>query len=255
VQAIGVKMAPTFNRDDLLSVTLKSFRKVVGYDTFESILKESRDEKKDPADYYNVTVSMMLRRNPEAAAAVKNDVFEGGKSLRQVIDKGFPYDDGDISTEEHAWHPHTAAHGPIVGQLNGENITSGSLKNLVVDKTAPVTLAQVSKSDADNLSTLFSENVTRGSLKNLVTDKPAPITVELAQKSDADNLSTLFSENVTRGALKNLVTDRPAPITVALAQIENKRDIHNYYDDGLHWVETTPGDFKITEKEYDDPSK
>jgi hypothetical protein len=49
----------------VLSVTLKSFRKVVGYDTFNSILKGSRDERKDPADYYNITVSMMVRRNPE----------------------------------------------------------------------------------------------------------------------------------------------------------------------------------------------
>ena len=54
----------------------------------------------------------------------------------------------------------------------------------------------------------------------MVTDKPAPITVKLAQieKSDADNLSSLLGENITRGALKNLVTDKPAPITMKLAQ-------------------------------------
>jgi hypothetical protein len=61
-------------------------------------------------------------------------------------------------------------------------------------------------------------NVTRGALKNLVVDKPAPITVALAQKSDADGLFKLMDANVTRGALKNLVVDKPAPITVALAQ-------------------------------------
>jgi|TARA_B100000780_G_C21050201_1_gene421726 hypothetical protein len=50
--------------DDIQSVTLKAFRKVIGYDTFDSILKKERNEKKDPADYYNVTVSMMIKRNP-----------------------------------------------------------------------------------------------------------------------------------------------------------------------------------------------
>jgi len=64
VQAIGVKVSPTYLADDIQSVTLKSFRKVVGYDTFNSILKGDRDEKKDPADYYNVTVSMMIKRSP-----------------------------------------------------------------------------------------------------------------------------------------------------------------------------------------------
>ena len=51
----------------------------------------------------------------------------------------------------------------------------------------------------------------------------APLAVSLLQleKSDADNLSTLFDHNVTRGALKNLVTDKPSPITVGLAQLQN----------------------------------
>jgi len=64
VQALGIKVSPTFGLDDIQSVTLKSFRKVIGYDTFDSILKKERNEKKDPADYYNVTVSMMIKRNP-----------------------------------------------------------------------------------------------------------------------------------------------------------------------------------------------
>merc|ERR1719311_447386 len=62
------------------------------------------------------------------------------------------------------------------------------------------------------------ENVTRGNLKNLVVDKPSPITVALAQKSDKDGLFAFGGENVTRGNLKNLVVDKPSPITVALAQ-------------------------------------
>jgi hypothetical protein len=236
VQAIGLKVAPTYEKDDVLSVTLKSFRKVVGYDTFNSILKKDRDEKKDPSDYYNVTVSMMIRRNPETTQTFEVEKFEGNKTLSSIIDKGFPYDDSDIDVFERAKPIRQMTVGSVVGQLNGENITSGSLKNLVTDRTSPVTLAQVSsdsaKADGDVLSALLGENVTRGALKNLVTDKPAPITVALAQtppsanyiqikKSDGDVLSALLGENVTRGALKNLVTDKPAPITVALAQTSN----------------------------------
>jgi hypothetical protein len=33
-------------------------------DTFNSILKKDRDETKDPADYYNVTVNMLVKREP-----------------------------------------------------------------------------------------------------------------------------------------------------------------------------------------------
>jgi hypothetical protein len=60
VEALGIKASPTYALDNIQSVTLKSFRKVVGYDTFNSILKKDREEKKDPSDYYNVTVSMMI---------------------------------------------------------------------------------------------------------------------------------------------------------------------------------------------------
>jgi hypothetical protein len=220
VQAIGMQVQPTYRLDDILSVTLKSFRKVVGFDTFNSILKKSRDEKKDPADYYNITVSMMVKRNPENTKVYTPDVFEGGKSLGQVLDKGFPYDDGDINAEERVRPPAAAPGGKIVGKLNGENISSTSLKNLVQDRTSPISLAQTHGSDGAILSSLLGENVTRGALKNLVTDKPAPITVALAQTQGNDGaiLSSLLGENVTRGALKNLVTDKPAPITVALAQ-------------------------------------
>lgn len=60
IKAIGLKISPTYELDDVQSVTLKSFRKVIGYDTFNSILKEERNEQKDINDYYNVTVSMMI---------------------------------------------------------------------------------------------------------------------------------------------------------------------------------------------------
>ena len=234
VKAINLKVSPTYALDRVESVTLKSFRKVVGYDTFNSILKKDRDEKKDIADYYNVTVSLMVKRVPEAThAAPLKDPYDGSKSLSQTLDKGFPYDDGDNSIDDQTpnWRNPRVSNPINVGRLNGENITKDALVNLVRDVDSPITQGLVQldqtqddtvrlaqRSDADNLSTLLGENVTRGALKNLVTDKPAPITVALAQRSDSDNLSTLLGENVTRGALKNLVTDKPAPITVALAQ-------------------------------------
>ena len=59
-RALTLKVSPTYTLDVVSSVTLKAFRKIVGYDTFESIRKKDRNEIKDPSDYYNVTVSMMV---------------------------------------------------------------------------------------------------------------------------------------------------------------------------------------------------
>lgn len=219
-----MKVAPTYALDQVESVTLKSFRKVVGYDTFNSILKGDRDEKKDISDHYNVTVSMMIRRVPETVSpAPLKDPYDGGKTLAQTLDKGFPYDDGDNDSNDMTpnWKSQNVPRVTNVGKLNGENVTKEALVALVKDTDAPITQGLVQlgemKSDADGLFKLMDANVTRGNLKNLVTDKPAPITVALAQKSDADGLFKLMDANVTRGNLKNLVTDKPAPITVALA--------------------------------------
>merc|ERR1712127_1055137 len=173
----------------------------------------------------------MIKRRPESIKTYEVDKFEGGKTLSDMLDKGFPYDDADIDLNERAkMMAHTSVRS-IVGKMDGENVTKSALKNLIQDKTTPVTAALVqldeSKSDADNLSTLFDHNVTRCALKNLITDKPAPITVGLAQKSDADNPSTFFDHSVTRGALKNLITDKPAPITVGLSQVLHKIESDN----------------------------
>ena len=95
-RAMTLKVSPTFKLDDVESVTLKSFRKIVGYDTFESIRKAQRDERKDISDYYNVTVSMLVRRKPEdTAPPPKFDIYNphGTQHLGQTLDKGFPYDD------------------------------------------------------------------------------------------------------------------------------------------------------------------
>jgi len=85
IQAVGLKITPTFNLDDVQSVTLKSFRKVVGYDTFDSILKKDRSEKKDPSDYYNITVSMMVRRKPEKVKTFNPEEFEKSRSSKEEL--------------------------------------------------------------------------------------------------------------------------------------------------------------------------
>ena len=83
-RALTLKVSPTYTLDIVNSVTLKAFRKIVGYDTFESIRKKDRNEIKDPSDYYNVTVSMMVQRKPlELAPAPQRDPYapEGSASL------------------------------------------------------------------------------------------------------------------------------------------------------------------------------
>ena len=95
-RALTLKVSPTYSLDVVNSVTLKAFRKIVGYDTFESIRKKDRNEIKDPSDYYNVTVSMMVQRKPlELAPAPLRDPYapDGSASLASTLDKGFPYDD------------------------------------------------------------------------------------------------------------------------------------------------------------------
>jgi len=103
VQAIGIKASPTYDLDDIQSVTLKAFRKVIGYDTFDSILKKDRHETKDPADYYNVTVSMMIKRNAKEIKSFDPATVDG-KPLNKALDKGFPYDDSDLDTTDRARH-------------------------------------------------------------------------------------------------------------------------------------------------------
>lgn len=98
VKAITMKVSTTYARDEIDSVTLKAFRKVIGYDTFESILNSNRNEAKDTDDHYNITVSMMVRRIPEPKAEPTPTKYNGGEPLAERLDKGFPYDDdGDVS--------------------------------------------------------------------------------------------------------------------------------------------------------------
>ena len=226
VKAITLKVAPTYHLDRVESVTLKSFRKVVGYDTFNSILAENRNEKKDPSDHYNVTVSMMIQRVPEELAAPPlRDPYDGSKSLAETLDKGFPYDDADNSPDDQVanWKNKKVNPATLVGKLNGENVTKEALVNLVRDTDSPITngLVQLDaeiNGDGSNAFALMDNNVTVGNLKNLVTDKPSPITLKLAQtKGDGSNAFALMDNNVTVGNLKNLVTDKPSPITLKLA--------------------------------------
>ena len=92
-RAISFKISPTYTLDEVNSVTLKSFRKVVGYDTFDSIRRHDRNETKDPSSYYNVTVSLMAKRKVDPATVTEVNVPQGEHSLASKLDKGFPYDD------------------------------------------------------------------------------------------------------------------------------------------------------------------
>merc|ERR1719230_930965 len=74
-KALSLTVSPNYNLDTVNSVTLKAFRKIIGYDTFESIRKKDRSEVKDSSDYYNVTVSMMIRREPAAVAAAPRPIL------------------------------------------------------------------------------------------------------------------------------------------------------------------------------------
>ena len=140
------------------------------------------------SDHYNITMTVMVKRDPEEAhTPPPAETFDGGKTLSKIIDKGFPYDDGDNSIEDQTpkWSKKKTETPINVGKLNGENVTKQALVALVKDTDAPITQGLVQldemKSDADGLFKLMDANVTRGNLKNLVTDKPAPITVALAQ--------------------------------------------------------------------------
>jgi hypothetical protein len=203
VKAITMKISTTYARDEIDSVTLKAFRKVIGYDTFESILKEERNEAKDTDDHYNITVSMMVRRIPEPKAEPTPTAYNGGEALAPKLDKGFPYDDdGDVSESTVSFKKKVPQAKTNLAVLNGENVTKESLVNLLKDASSPVT----------------QELVQLDSEVNTDSSKPVAHGVKLAQKSDADILSSLLGENITRSALKNLVTDKPAPITMKLAQ-------------------------------------
>jgi len=160
-----MKVSTTFDRDIIDSVTLKSFRKVIGYDTFESILQEDRHETKDPDDHYNITVSMMVRRLAAPEAAVEITPYNG--HLAASLDKGFPYDDdNDLTESTDSYKKHAPARSTQVGILNGVNITKEGLVNLLKDTTIPVTQELVFTTQNDN---------------EVVNNKPAPISQKLAE--------------------------------------------------------------------------
>jgi len=86
---------------------------------------------------------MMIRRIPEDTAhPPASDPYNGGVSIASTLDKGFPYDDGDNTTDDMTpnWkggkRPKSSQ---LVGKLNGENITKDALVNLVRDTDAPIT--------------------------------------------------------------------------------------------------------------------
>jgi hypothetical protein len=96
-----LKISPSYVLDTVESITLKSFRKVVGYDTFESIRVSKRKQKKDTSEYYNITMNILTRRKSmdqcKGKAAKEKEIKLGGPGkISGSLDKGFPYDEGDI---------------------------------------------------------------------------------------------------------------------------------------------------------------
>lgn len=81
-------------------------------------MKKDRHETKDPADYYNVTVSMMIKRNAKEKVSHDPATLDG-KPLNKALDKGFPYDDSDLDTTNHHQSFASSTVGTIVGTLNG----------------------------------------------------------------------------------------------------------------------------------------
>lgn len=84
---------------------------------------------------------MMIKRNPIKSANTPAWKDEDGKTLGQVIDKGFPYDN-NFDPEERAVlvDPKKQTLGQFVGQLNGQNITMQHIVNLVNDASPPLTV-------------------------------------------------------------------------------------------------------------------
>jgi len=78
---------------------------------------------------------MMIQRSPEdKAKAPARDPYNGGKSLAETLDKGFPYDDNDSlndSTAPSFNRPALVQQTPVIGKLNGENVTKQALVNLI----------------------------------------------------------------------------------------------------------------------------
>jgi len=74
----------------------------------------------------------MVKREHEAH---KLDPYSGAVGLSKLLDKGFPYDDGDNSIDNQSpnWRKRAPSAAVQVGQLNGQNITNNNLKNLVRD--------------------------------------------------------------------------------------------------------------------------
>jgi hypothetical protein len=76
---------------------------------------------------------MMIQRKPKAAAAAPAK-GKDEKSLAEMLDKGFPYDDADINFMEHAKPLRDVTVKTMVGQLEGHNISKEALKNLITDR-------------------------------------------------------------------------------------------------------------------------
>lgn len=148
-KSIKLKVSPTYEMDGVDSVVLNSFRKIIGYNTFDTILQGDLKERKEFSDYYNITVSMIIRRLPELQTGPPDYVTQS-TGLAASLDKGFPYDDNDSMLDEVAstWY-NAPVGGTVVGKLNGENVTKNALVNLVRDHDSPLTVSLLLQENDD----------------------------------------------------------------------------------------------------------
>ena len=81
----------------------------------------------------------MVRRNTGKTSSFAKYKNDEGRTLSEVIDKGFPYDDADYELTGAINNIKKMPVGAVLGQLNGENVTKEALVNLIKDRSSPVT--------------------------------------------------------------------------------------------------------------------
>lgn len=201
---------------------------MVGYDTFNSILKQDRDEAKDPADYYNVTVSMMIKRDELAAKQTPACDGHCNTTLISQLDKGFPYDDSNLHVETNEANMKALKQmsvKDVVGKLEGANITKESLINLVKDKQSPIVdtkVAAAQQKSEKNVKLAQTEGspilvqpvLLQNTMKNFNFGENIVVGVDdasYAQTHDKMNLLAQTSNPVVNPPFNNWSVNQPSP--------------------------------------------
>lgn len=140
---LKIKIQPTYSLDMMQSISLKSFRKIIGYDTFDSIRRKHRTEVKDSSDYYNVTVSFLVRRKniDSIIAECSHHQRNVTDKIAPKADKGFPYDDADRddtlikAMNNHGKAPSTNSTSDIEQPESNLMISSSNMNDLYLQES------------------------------------------------------------------------------------------------------------------------